>query len=165
MSSFQSWAVFSPCRTWRYELGRRWDYALPLAMFIGLNPSTADEVENDPTIRRCIAFAKSWGAGGLLMANIFAYRSTDPSVLKGSRDRTAVSKPVAIGPDNDNSLLSMSTQAVWTVAAWGIHGAIHHRGVRVAQMIPDLLCLGTTKQGFPKHPLYLRADTPLEHYA
>src|SRR3954467_13679199 len=120
MGALRTWANFSPCRTWRYELGRRWDYSRPLAMFIGLNPSTADEIEDDPTIRRCVGFAKSWGAGGLLMANIFGLRSTDPNVLYRVSDPMAV-----IGEDNDRFLLAMSAQAEWVVAAWGVHGELH----------------------------------------
>ena len=75
-------AVFSPCRTYRYALSRVWAADKPYALFIGLNPSTADETLDDPTIRRCIDFAKRWGYGGLVMANLFAYRATDPAVMK-----------------------------------------------------------------------------------
>lgn len=154
------WAEFSARRVFRYELGRVWDEALPLAMFIGLNPSTADETHDDPTIRRCIGFARSWGAGGILMGNIFAYRSTDPHALRQIADPLAV-----IGEANDTYLRDMAARSEWTVAAWGVHGALHRRGEQVASLIPGLQCLGRTKQGFPRHPLYLRADTPLEQFA
>ena len=81
-------AVFSPCRTYRYALSRVWAADKPYALFIGLNPSTADETLDDPTIRRCIDFAKRWGYGGLVMANLFAYRATEPSEMKAATDRT-----------------------------------------------------------------------------
>lgn len=74
-------AELSKCRTYRYALWRTWDESKPFAMFVGLNPSTADELEDDPTIRRCINFSKLWGYGGLCMVNLFAYRATDPTAL------------------------------------------------------------------------------------
>ena len=83
-------AVFSPCRTYRYALSRVWAADKPYALFIGLNPSTADETLDDPTIRRCIDFAKRWGYGGLVMANLFAYRATNPSEMKAATDPVGV---------------------------------------------------------------------------
>ena len=75
-------AVFSDCRKYRYALWRVWDESKPVAVFIGLNPSTADEVNDDPTVKRCVNFAQEWGYGGLCMANLFAFMATDPEVLK-----------------------------------------------------------------------------------
>jgi hypothetical protein len=77
-------ANFSTCRTWRYTLTRQWSFVHPLAMFIGLNCSTADETQDDPTVRRCMGFARDWGYGGLLMTNLFAFRATDPRVRRES---------------------------------------------------------------------------------
>ncbi len=93
-------AKLSNCRNYRFALWRTWDESKPFAMIIGLNPSTADEVENDPTITRCINFAKSWGYGGVCMANLFAYRATEPSVMKSQND--------PVGADNDVWLANLA---------------------------------------------------------
>ncbi|HEY5894703.1 MAG TPA: DUF1643 domain-containing protein [Chthoniobacterales bacterium] len=146
-------AVFSPCRRYRYELWRRWSDA-PYCMFIGLNPSTADETHDDPTVRRCINYATRWGFGALCMTNIFAYRATDPMDMK------AVTDPV--GPDNDATLKRVADDAGIVVSAWGIHGIHMGRERAVKAMLPALHCLQMTKSGAPGHPLYLRADlTPI----
>lgn len=146
----RSTARFSPCRVYRYTLHRIWDESVRPAMFIGLNPSTADEVKNDPTVRRCINFARRWGFGGLIMTNIFALRSTDPNGL------TRIKDPV--GPRNDYWLKRSHAQAGIVIAAWGIWGQLEGRGDHVRDLLPDLKCLGTTKAGNPRHPLYLRGD-------
>lgn len=144
-------ARFSGCRQYRYELWRRWDDR-PYALFVGLNPSTADETEDDPTIRRCIRFASDWGFGGLCMANLFALRATDPRVM--------LAHPEPIGPDNDITLRRLAADAGIVVAAWGAHGAHLNRAGAVMDMLTaEVHCLGQTKAGQPKHPLYLRADT------
>ena len=148
-------AEFSPCRTWRYALWRRWDWQgyANQVMFIGLNPSTADETEDDPTIRRCINFAKSWGYDGLLMMNAYAFRATDPRKMKAAAD--------PIGPGNDEALAYRAKQVGLVVVAWGAHGT-PEREKRVCNVIArQIQCLGKTKTGRPKHPLYLRADTQL----
>ena len=107
-------AKLSECRQYRYALWRTWDDSKPYAMFVGLNPSTADETDDDPTIRRCIVFAKDWGYGGLCMANLFAYRATDPSNMFSAQD--------PIGPQNDVWLERLAKDAGIVVAAWGNHG-------------------------------------------
>jgi hypothetical protein len=144
-------AIFAPCRRYRYTLSRIWSTKKPFALFVCLNPSTADENSDDPTVRRCIRFADSWGYGGLVVANIFAYRSTDPKALYGLAD--------PIGPENDKFIKSMSRRAGLTVAAWGVHGAYLDRGVFVFKnLLTDPHHLALTKNGHPKHPLYLRKD-------
>ena len=149
-----SGAEFSECRAWRYVLWRRWDRQLDQAMFIGLNPSTADEREDDPTIRRCIRFAKDWGYGGLLMMNAFAFRATDPKNMKAAKD--------PIGPRNDEALKFRQSQVGLIVAAWGAHCS-PQREREVCEIIGrPIHCLGKTKDGRPKHPLYLRANSKLE---
>lgn len=140
-------AVFSPDRTYRYELWRRWGVGRDYCCFIGLNPSTADEIQDDPTIRRCIGFAKELGYGSLCMLNLFAFRSRFPDVMK--------MQPDPVGPDNDATIQLLAHNAGIVVAAWGVHGTHIGRAGQVLQMIPNLHCLGTTKQGHPKHPLYL----------
>lgn len=148
-------ANFSECRTYRYALWRRWeeDHA-DYAMFVGLNPSTADETNDDPTIRRCIAYAKEWGYSGLCMTNIFAFRATDPDVMK------AVNDP--IGPENDRWLRKCAEGAGVVVAAWGTHGTHMQRASAVQRLLPMLSYLRLTKDGHPGHPLYLpKTLTPI----
>ena len=128
------------------------------AVFIGLNPSTADEVEDDPTIRRCVDYAKRWGYGALCMVNLFAYRETDPNVMK------AQVRPV--GADNDRWLLACAKDAGIVVAAWGTHGTHLQRDQAVKQLlVGKLSCLGQTKGGHPKHPLFIKADVKPCSYA
>ncbi|MDD5641915.1 MAG: DUF1643 domain-containing protein [Syntrophales bacterium] len=154
-----SHARFSPCRTWRYTLHWIWGPDNPLAMFVGLNPSTADEVNDDPTVRRCIRFAKAWGYGGLVMMNAFAFRATDPRVMKAASD--------PVGPDNDYWLLEMAKiqmqQGAVIVVAWGNHGGYQNRHQTILKLFwfagVPLHCLGITKTGQPRHPLYVKADT------
>lgn len=111
---------------------------------------TADEIKNDPTVRRCLGFAYDWGYGGLIMTNAFAFRSTDPKVMKAQED--------PIGPENDAWLVKSSQQANIVVAAWGNHGIFRHRTTHILKLLSNLQCFGTTKLGQPKHPLYLKRD-------
>jgi hypothetical protein len=143
-------AEFSPCRRYRYALMRSWQPGTGCAMFVGLNPSTADETEDDPTIRRCIAFARAWGYGGLLMTNLFAYRATQPA------DMLAQDDPV--GPENDRYLKEGAAASGVVVAAWGTNGAHRGRDAQVRAMLPGLHYLRLTKEGHPGHPLYLPAS-------
>jgi hypothetical protein len=150
-------AIFSEDRRHRYTLER----FIPdvgrgeTVLFVCLNPSTADEVRDDPTVRRCIGYAKRWGFSRLVVCNIFALRSTDPRALYHDPD--------PIGEDNDRHLLEETIQADRIVAAWGAHGGHQLRGAAVLQMLlelkRDVHLLGQTKDGHPRHPLYLRADT------
>lgn len=149
----ESGADFSPCRTWRYALWRYWDMSdmANCVAFIGLNPSTADETLDDPTIRRCIGFSKSWGFNGLIMLNAYAYRATDPNVMKAASD--------PLGPENLAKLAAYQGCVRLTIAAWGVHcDPVHALKVCVAVKRP-IMCLGKTKSGAPKHPLYLAANT------
>jgi len=116
-------------------------------MFIGLNPSTADEKKDDPTIRRCIGYARDWGYAGLCMMNLFAFRSTLVKKMKAADD--------PVGPENDHTLIVMAKAAEIIIACWGIHGAYMGRGEQVRKLIPQLHYLQLTKEGFPGHPLYL----------
>lgn len=153
LNALESGAIFSSCRTWRYKLWRVWDGSKPSLNVIGLNPSTADETANDPTIRRCIGFAWDWGYGGLLMTNIFAFRATDPRMMKKSPD--------PVGPENDRWLKEAAANAGLVIAAWGNHGAFMERGEAVRKMVPGLRCFRVTKPGHPEHPLYQPADAKL----
>lgn len=161
---------FSPCRLWRYTLWREWwDDADSLfqaefrscarmkqyLMVIGLNPSKADETLNDPTIRRCIDFAKRWGFGALCMGNLFAYRDTDPEKMKAASD--------PIGPMNDQWLIECARGAGMVLAAWGKHGSHLNRARIVRANLENsfitMKCLKRNKDGSPQHPLYVAADT------
>ena len=148
-------AVLSECESYRYRLGRTWDEDGRQLVVIGLNPSTADALEDDPTIRRCCGFAKSWGYGGIQMLNLFAWRSTKPQALR------AVVDPV--GPENLAWIrISVRRHGGPLLVAWGAHGEL--LGKRPVREVLDavhpepLWCLGTTKAGHPRHPLYVRGD-------
>jgi hypothetical protein len=148
-------ARFSDCGTYRYSLERIWDEALPCACFVMLNPSTADATRDDPTIRRCISFARAWGFGGLRVLNLFAARAIRPRELF-----TQFEDP--IGPGNDDALRS-TAQCREVILAWGTHGSRLGRDAAVLKHFRDLgikpKCLGLTKRGHPRHPLYVPAGS------
>lgn len=143
-------ATFSRCGRYRYTLRRAWGDG-PLVAFVGLNPSTADATVDDPTIRRCVGFAQAWGYGALVMLNLFALRSTDPDALLAAED------PVGVG--NDEVLAAVCEQASLVVEAWGAHRIAPERAHAVKDLLgPNTAVLGRTKDGHPRHPLYMRAD-------
>jgi hypothetical protein len=143
-------ATISSCGLYRYDLWRRWNNT-PYCMFIGLNPSTADAQQDDPTIRRCIAFTKKWGYGSLCMVNLFAFRATNPKDMMMAKD--------PVGPDNDRCLKVLSRGAGIVIAAWGKNGSHMGRAKQVSMVIPFLYCLHKNNDGSPSHPLYLPADS------
>lgn len=146
-------ATYSPCEKYRYTLRIVWDESLPVAAFIGLNPSTATEFQDDPTIRRCRKFAEREGCGGMLMVNLFAYRATMPADMKIQAD------PIGEG----NRLAEfLDTCSGPHIACWGTHGSHLDRGAFIAPLFRELLCFGKNSDGSPKHPLYLKSSTPLE---
>lgn len=138
---------FSVCHTYRYELWRRWNESLPYAMFIGLNPSTADETNDDPTIRRCRRFAKDWGYGDLCMVNLFGYCAKQLKNMKQEIN--------PIGPDNNQTLIDIAANAEIIVGAWGNHGLFMNRSKEIKLLIKNVMCLKVNKSGEPTHPLYL----------
>lgn len=145
---FATGAILSSDDRYRYALWRAWQPCSQWLIFIGLNPSTADAEEDDPTIRRCVAFGKAWGYHGILMLNLFAYRATKPV------DMLAVVDPV--GPDNDHFLRHYASMSPEVVAAWGAHGAHRGRDMQVRSMLYGRLkCLRVNRDGSPAHPLYL----------
>lgn len=146
-------AVFSSCRAYRYRLSIIWDDSKQLVQVIGLNPSTADEVKDDPTIRKCKGFARLWGFGGIVMTNLFAFRSTDPKAMKRAQ--------YPIGEANDTTLVAAASGVAFTLAAWGNDGEFLDRGKHVCGLLSELKCLGLTGAGQPKHPLYPPYSTPL----
>jgi hypothetical protein len=159
-------AVFGgPDDCYRYEL-RRWWGTGPLVSFVGLNPSTADASVDDPTIRRCCGFARAWNFDGVIMVNMFGYRATDP--------RKLLLADFSVGPENDVYLRRAAEEASRIVVCWGTWGGPSGRRdfadpscrepvVAVLNGLP-MMCLGRTKDGSPRHPLYLRSDTPCEPF-
>lgn len=143
-------AILSECGAYRYELRRTWDDRLPVLLWIGLNPSTADHIQDDPTNRRIAGFSRRWGYGGYVLANLFAYRSPDPKALKQARD--------PIGPENDTYLAKLSASAKKTICAWGNHGTLLNRAAEVLPLLNKPIALGVTKAQQPLHPLYCPAD-------
>lgn len=154
-------ATISACGLYRYRLWRGWDHTLPPMVMIMLNPSTADANMDDPTVRRCVSRAKAEGCGSLDIINLFAYRSTDPMEIRLAID--------PVGPENDRitreCLAGCMDRGGKIVAAWGNHGTYLGRAksfLNDARM-PEtpLLCLGFTKNGQPRHPLYVPNTAPL----
>jgi len=155
----QSVAVYSDCENFRYSLTRIWQADAKRALFVMLNPSTATEVENDPTVERCERRARALGCGGFRVCNIFAWRATDPRNMRVQTD--------PVGPENDAAIVEATTWATGrpafgggqVICAWGTHGAHLGRGVKVEALLRardvDLWHLGLTKDGHPKHPLYI----------
>lgn len=155
-------AVISPCEKYRYVLKRRIPQPVrwvKKVVFIMLNPSTADHTIDDPTIRRCISFAESWGCTELSVVNLYAYRATDPIDLK------TLSAIEAKGPENLNYQLEEINSANLIIAAWGKHGgALGTPEIRNIIAFTEVKCLGKNKDGSPKHPLYIKSDKELEIY-
>ncbi len=148
----QKTAIFSPDRLYRYELIRIWDVTKRIAIFICLNPSTADETVDDPTLTRCIGYAMDWGYGGVVMLNIFACRAT--------KQNDMMRKEYPIGPRNDEILKRyLDMDFTLYLAGWGDGGRHLNRGVEVANIFKDKLrCLNVNESGHPTHPLYLKKD-------
>jgi len=148
-------AEYSDCEKFRYTLTRVWDEQGAKALFVMLNPSTATEIQNDPTVERCERRARTMGFGAFRVCNIFAYRATDP------RDMRAVPDP--IGPLNDEAISNSAPWADKIICAWGTHGAHLERGPAVEVLLRQtglqLYHLGLSKAGHPKHPLYISYET------
>ncbi|MEP1961688.1 DUF1643 domain-containing protein [Tateyamaria sp.] len=146
-----STAIYSDCERYRYSLTRIWDDAGTRVNFVMLNPSTATEVQNDPTVERCERRARTLGYGGFAVTNIFAWRDTDPKGMRAAAD--------PIGSDNNDAIKDRAIWATDVIAAWGTHGAHLNRGPEVAILLGmldrPLFHLGLSKAGHPKHPLYL----------
>lgn len=136
-------AEFSECKQYRYALWRTWDKSKEKVLFIGLNPATADEIDGDHTIARCISYAKQWGYGGVMVGNLFAFRTPSPGEMKSAAD--------PIGKDNDDWLFRLKDEASLVVAIWGNNGSHQNRHLRVKKMFPNLKCLRITEAGQPHH--------------
>lgn len=154
-------AILSDCGVYRYQLERRWADG-PTVLWIMLNPSTADGRQDDRTIGRCVDFSKRWGFGALLVGNLYGLRATDPEQLADAVD--------PIGPRNGWNLSLMAARASLIVAAWGGHCSVVPEYVQsvigsLGPLAEPLRCLGRTKAGAPRHPLYLAASTQIEEYS
>ena len=153
-------ATFSNCRKYRYTLSRTWDPHLPTACWILLNPSTADEQKLDPTLRRCVGFSRAWGYGTMQVANIFALRSPYPQIVYTAED--------PVGPKNDANIRRLLQKAGKVIVGWGVHGALNRRDERIIRLLSkcnvEPWCLGLTKQGQPRHPLYVGGATKLVRF-
>lgn len=156
--SVETGAILSEDRVYRYVLWRIWDRSKKPCLWIGLNPSTADETEDDPTIRRCMGFARDWGHGGIYMCNIYPYRATDPAEL----DKATVD--ILGEPHRNHKLLwRCAAQSDRVVAAWGASHPVDQVTEQMIRMNIEprqrVQCLGTTKDGHPRHPLYIKKTT------
>jgi len=168
-------ATFSECGLFRYTLGRAWDQTKPLVVFVGLNPSTADETDDDPTIRRCMGFAKAWGYGQLCMVNLFSFRATKPIDMKCSHNPVGENRLEADGffSRNDATLEMAFGLSRMTICAWGNDGEFMGRAEKFRRLIlaykkktglkKNMYYLKMNKDGQPAHPLYLKKDLePIE---
>lgn len=157
--------LWSPDRAYRYFLRRSvegdWELSQkPPIAFLLLNPSTADEVKDDPTVNRCRRYATAWGYGEVIILNAFAFRATDPKVMRAHPD--------PVGPENDR-VIAETTKALFDqggtlVCGWGNHGAFQDRGARIRELLKpySVQAFPFTKAGEPGHPLYLRKDVELQ---
>ena len=154
IATSETGARFSRCRRWRTLLWRRWDPTGPVANFLMLNPSTADELRLDPSCTRARVYAERWGFGGLIVTNLFAWRATDPGEMKSARE--------PVGRGNDTAILAAAREAKLVVCAWGNHGAYLGRSGAVVSLLRDaavdLHLLKMNACGEPAHPLYLRGS-------
>lgn len=152
-------AVIDPTGLYRYSLWREWDTNAPRLAFIMLNPSLADAITDDPTLRRCISFAQSWGYGSLEAVNLFAYRASCPTILNQITD--------PIGSENDRYLKQAVELADKIIVAWGNRGILRNRSRVVLDWLTGfdaLYCLGITQRGYPRHPLYVKSNTKPVYY-
>jgi hypothetical protein len=156
-------AIISECGTYRYSLVREWEQG-PRVLWIMLNPSVADASIDDPTIRRCIGFSKVWDFpmlrfGSMEVVNLFAYRATDPKDMAAAK---ALGVDI-VGPENDLRITEAASRASLVVAAWGADKLAPLRSVGIRKLIAphQLMALGKSKSGAPKHPLYLPSSAEL----
>ena len=163
--AIRSSATVSACGRFRYRLGRSWAEQgdEPVLLFVMLNPSTADAVVNDPTIKRCMGFARAADFGGIEVVNLFAYRATKPAALRSAGWQ--------VGPENDHHIAQAARGASGVCVAWGAHAGHPVATARVQQVMPLLrgirgepLCLHITASGHPAHPLMLPSTCRLQPF-
>jgi hypothetical protein len=160
MNALERDAVLSDCGTYRYLLRRAWDHSKPRAMIVMLNPSTADAEIDDPTIRSCLRLLRAIGYGSFEVVNLFGLRCTNPDALANSVN--------PVGPRNDTMIEAAVMRCDVGICAWGAHPIAGNRSGAVLNLIrahrPATYCLGKTKAGAPRHPLYIKGGTALELY-
>jgi hypothetical protein len=157
-------ALFDSTGAYRYRLSRVWDEALPRVCWILLNPSTATASVDDPTISRVVGFSRSWGFGSVDVVNLFAFRTPNPRGLRHIAD--------PVGDGNDETIVATASSSPQVISAWGNHGILENpstgapRFLEVQRLLAEAgvhtACLGRTKHGQPRHPLYLTASTPVD---
>lgn len=154
-------AVISDCGKYRYLLRRTWNHDLPRVLFVMLNPSTADAEVDDATIRSCMRLCRSWNYGSFEVVNLYGWRATDPKAL------FAAAEPV--GDRNDRIIETAIERCDLVIFAWGAHKMVNSRARAMRDLVlmhrPQVFCLGTTKAGHPKHPLYIKSGTPLQAFS
>jgi hypothetical protein len=154
-------AIISTCGGFRYLLTRQLGAGAKLATFVMLNPSTADAERDDPTLRRCVAFSRLWGCGRLQVVNLFAFRATNPKCMKNAED--------PVGPENAAYVkLAVEGASGPVVCAWGVHGRYLDQDLAMLRWLAEVgakpTALGITKDGHPKHPLYVPSGTALRPF-
>jgi len=158
----ESDALLSDCGKFRYWLSRIWDREKPSVCFVMLNPSAATATQDDPTIRRCFGFAIRLGCGQLMVCNLFAYRATNPHDLRRAG--------YPVGPENDDWIRQCVAGRRMTIAAWGAQAGppVRDRIAQVRRLLREIglpiCCLGTTKDGSPRHPLFVPSAADLQEY-
>lgn len=160
----RGYAHISPCGKYRYFLSRIWDIKKPRVLFVMLNPSTADAEKDDPTIRRCIGFAKEWGYGGIYVVNLFALRATNPTELLAAH--------LPVGVENETWIRKASSLSNLVVCAWGNGRIVEKLQKRLdsnwkplSWIDKPLYYLELTNDGTPKHPLYLKKDLKPQEFS
>jgi hypothetical protein len=148
-------AIIDTTEKYRYSLWRIWDDNLPRVTFVMLNPSTADASKDDPTIRRCINFAKDWGFGSLEVVNLFSYRATNPKELFITEE--------AVGAENDFYIVQAILRSEKIIVAWGTKGYYLDRNKQVLELLKlyKVYALSLSNEGHPKHPLYIKSNIEL----
>ena len=163
----RAWACFSRCGRYRWWLGRRWQPGAPALLFIGLNPSRADSAGDDPTLRRLMGFARRWGYGALEVCNLFSWISPDPRVLRRCRDPVGAATDDWIRRRLQGQLRHQEPIPLWL--GWGNGGSLLDRDRQLLGALEDLplqlLCLGITAVGQPRHPLYVSRECCLRPFA
>jgi hypothetical protein len=161
IQGYERSALLSACGTYRYSLVRSWTGGKGTCLFVMLNPSTATGEVDDPTIRKCVGYARAWGFSRLEVVNLFAFRATDPRNLQLAR---AKGQDV-VGPENDANIAAAMERADRVIVAWGLDGVLYGRGSQVLAQLrlfdKPLLCFKLNSNGEPAHPLYQKGDAPL----
>lgn len=161
-------ALLSKCEKYRYWLTHTWDDSKPVICWCMLNPSTATAEVDDPTIRKCMSFSQAWGAGGIVVVNLFAFRATDPAdLIRAQHPVAELNGPGGFCENPNDYWIVRKSDTHRLIAAWGRKGAFMGRGSAVMELLGKsrvVECLGVNADGTPLHPLYVRGDTVPQRY-